>query len=174
MSKWAGNRRAQGEDFFQTPEYAIKPILKYIPQGVKVIFEPTAGLDSISKVLRAAGFEVIGSDINPRLESIRYIDFLNDEINFDYDMLIFNPPFSFKNEFLQKALSMKKPFMFICPVNILETATRARLFSKHKLSIINLSNRINYIGKYEKKPFFHSVWVINDGLGQIHFEEVVL
>jgi len=170
--KWAGNRRAQGEDFFQTPEYAIKPILKYIPKGVKVILEPTAGLNAISEVLRAAGFEVISTDINPRLESIRYLDFLNEVPGFDYDMLIFNPPFSFKNEFMNKAIETGKPFMFICPVNILETATRSRLFEKHKLSIINLSNRINYVGKYEKKPYFHSVWVINDGLGQIHFEEV--
>lgn len=172
--KWKGNRREQGEDFFQTPIHAVKPILSYIPPGVKTIWECTSGLNAITDVLRDAGYNVITTDINPRLDSISKLDFLHDAPDFEFDAIIFNPPFSFKTEFLQKVLTYDKWFCFICPITILETKTRSKLFEEYNLSIINLSNRVSYLGKYGKKPFFHSVWVMNDNKSRIYYEEVKL
>jgi hypothetical protein len=62
--------------------------------------------------------------------------------------------------------------MFICPVNILETETRSKLINDNKISIINLSNRVDYIGKEGRKVWFHSVWILSDGEGKIHYEKI--
>lgn len=58
MSKTAifkGGKRSVGEDYIQTPESAILPIRKYIPDNVKTIWEPTAGGGAISKHLKEWG-----------------------------------------------------------------------------------------------------------------------
>ena len=55
-------RRVQStirEDFYETPEYAILPILKYINPNVKVIWEPTHGNGAISNILIKLGYTVI-------------------------------------------------------------------------------------------------------------------
>jgi hypothetical protein len=172
QGKWSGNRRAIGEDFFETPPHAVLPVLKYIPEGIKTIWEPTNGKDGISKHL--GEYNVIKTDLFPKTDDTQMMDFLTDEPEQPYDFILFNPPWSLKTQFLQRALALGKPFMFICPITILETATRSALFAEHRLSIINLSNRINYAAKNGvNKVHFHSVWVLHDGQGRIHYEKIV-
>ena len=173
MSK--GNRREKGEDFFSTPPEAVLPILSYIPSNVKVIWECTAGDGAITNILRKAGYTVIQTDINSGRQNegeVKVLDFLQDKPDFHFDAIIFNPPFSYKTEFLKKAISYEKFFMFICPITILETKTRSKLYYQNKLSIINLSNRVGYSGNYAKKPFFHSIWTLNDSRSRIYFEDL--
>lgn len=155
--KFKGKRREIGEDFFETPREAILPIKSFIPHDVKVIWECTYGKGAIGNVLEEWGYEVVMSDMYPKVEGCPMIDFLGYKESVDCDMLIFNPPFSLKTEFLEKACQLNKPFLFICPVTILETRTRYELFKKYQLSIINLPNRVNYSGK--PGVWFHSVWV---------------
>lgn len=157
---WKGNRREIGEDFFQTPRSAIEPIRSYIPAGIKRIWEPTYGKGAIGRVLEEWGYEVIATDKYPKTDNTQKHDFLTDPELENYDMLIFNPPFCLKTQFLQKACETGKPFLFICPVTILETRSRFNLIRDHELSIINLPNRVNYEGKETKnKVWFHSLWV---------------
>jgi hypothetical protein len=174
VHKGAGHRE-KGEDFFSTPRNAIIPMLGYIPPGVKTIWEPTAGTNSISDVLREHGYEVITTDINPRLDSISKHDFLSPgRVDFDFDCIILNPPFSYKNDFLAKVLTFGKPFLMIVPLTILETATRAKLFREHKMSIINFNKRVNYLKPSIQKTsaFFPSVWVVHDGESRLYHEEL--
>jgi len=175
VGKWEGNRREKGEDFFATSYNAIFPILKYIPSYVKTIWEPTAGSGNITRILKKNGYRVIQTDINTTRQKkgeVQFLDFLQDEPQFEFDAIIFNPPFSYKTEFLERAISLNKFFMFICPITILETKKRSLIYFNSKLSIINLSNRVGYEGNYDKKPFFHSIWTLNDGLSTIHFENL--
>ena len=167
-NKWKGNRREIGKDFYETPESSVKPILKYIPENVRV-WEPTNGMNGLSKHLKNT---VIKTDKYPQTDDTREFDFLVDKPDFDFDFIFFNPPFSLKTEFLKKAIEYKKPFLFICPITIIETKTRSKIFADNKLSIINLNNRTNYIGEKGKKVFFHSVWVLNDGQSKIYYEEL--
>lgn len=157
--KWKGNRREIGEDFFETPESAILPIRPYIPAGVRVILECTYGKGAIGNVLERWGYEVLKYDLFPKTEDTIKADFLTAELP-ECDMLIFNPPFSLKSQFLKRACETGKPFLFICPITILETRTRVALFKEHELSVINLSNRTNYEGKEGRKVWFHSLWVL--------------
>lgn len=160
---WKGNRRQIDEDFFETPRWAIDPIRKYIPSGVRRIWEATYGGGAIGRVLTEWGYEVVATDKYPKTAETVQHDFLADPLVENCDMLIFNPPFCLKTEFLAKACETGKPFLFICPVTILETRTRFNLFREHQLSVLNLPNRVNYDGGKEtekKKVWFHSVWIM--------------
>ena len=159
VNKWKGNRREIGEDFFATPTSAILPIKPYIPEGVKTILEPTHGKGAISDLLEEWGYTVIKQDKYPKTDDTIEADFLTDDIP-ECDMIIFNPPFCLKTEFLQRACESGKPFIFICPVTIIETQKRFALFREHQLTILNLPNRTNYMGSKGNKVFFHSVWVL--------------
>lgn len=164
-NKWKGNRREVAEDFFETPNEAIIPIRKYIPSNVKTIWEPTHGKGAISSKLEEWGYKVVKTDKFPKTTDCIYADFLDCEVP-DCDMIIFNPPFGLKTEFLDRAVKTGLPFMFICPLSILETAKRIKLFRENHLSVLNLNNRTNYIGKKSaadgiKKVFFHSIWIMN-------------
>ena len=159
VNKWKGNRREIGEDFFATPNSAILPIKPYIPEGVKTILEPTHGKGAISDLLEEWGYTVIKQDKYPKTDDTIEADFLTDDIP-ECDMIIFNPPFCLKTEFLQRACESGKPFIFICPITIQETRKRFTLFREHELTILNLPNRTNYMGSKGNKVFFHSVWVL--------------
>lgn len=174
VHKGAGHRE-KGEDFFSTPRNAILPMLEYIPDPVKTIWEPTAGMNAITEVLIEHGYNVITTDINPRLPGIEPLDFLTAPgADFDYDAIVLNPPFSYKNDFLAKCLELGKPFFMLVPLTILETQTRARMFREHKMSIINFDRRVNYLKPSIQKTsaFFPSVWVVNDGKSRIYHAEL--
>jgi hypothetical protein len=165
---WKGNRREIAEDFFETPEHAILPIRQYIPEDVKVIWEPTYGKGAIGLLLEKWGYTVIKTDKYPKTTDTTQLDFLDCAVP-KCDMMIFNPPFSLKTQFLKRACEIDLPFMFICPVTIIETATRFQLFREHNLSILNLPNRTNYLGQKTrgdgaKAVFFHSIWILRHPL----------
>ena len=87
-------------DELYTPNEAIIPILKYLDYNL-IYWECTDfGESNITKVLKENGFKVIHT-------SKREIDFLKDKANFEFDVIITNPPYSLKNEFLKKCMNIK-------------------------------------------------------------------
>ena len=51
-------------DELYTPDYAIKPLLKYLPKNI-IIWECTDfGKSNISKILRNNGYKVISTNFN--------------------------------------------------------------------------------------------------------------
>ena len=126
---------------------------------MKTILEPTHGKGAISDLLEEWGYTVIKQDKYPKTDDTIEADFLTDDIP-ECDMIIFNPPFCLKTEFLRRACESGKPFIFICPVTIIETQKRFALFREHNLNVLNLPNRTNYMSKTGNKVWFHSVWVL--------------
>ena len=93
-------------DELYTPEYEIKPLLKYLPKN-KIIWECTDfGSSNITKVLKESGFNVISTHKKD-------FDFLKDIPDFEFDIIITNPPYSLKDEFLRKCYEYKKTILFI-------------------------------------------------------------
>ncbi|MDW7973424.1 MAG: hypothetical protein RMI01_09545, partial [Thermodesulfovibrio sp.] len=73
-------------DLFQTPPEAVFPILKYIPDNVKTIWECCdPGWSIISSILRDNGYHVISTDKETGF------DFLKKKADFHFDMIITNP-----------------------------------------------------------------------------------
>ena len=124
------------------------------------------GGSMITTCLKNKGCSVISTHINSGF------DFLKDKPNFDFDIIITNPPFSLKNEFLKKAYEYGKPFCFLLPITTLEGVFRGKLFKKYGIDVLVLNKRVNYINA-KKNAWFNSSWFCWNVLPEkLIFEEV--
>ena len=152
-------------DELYTPEEAIYPILKYLDKS-KIYWECTDfGESNITKILEENGFKVVSTNKDE-------LDFLNDTAKFNFDVIITNPPYSLKNEFLHKCYEYNKPFALLLPITALEGKERNRLYKEKGIEIIVLDKRINFM-KNKNNVWFNTSWFCR-GIAnkQLNFEEV--
>ena len=123
-------------DDFQTPAFALSPLLPYLDKN-KVIWECASGKGNLANALKFFGYKAVATDISEGK------DFLSYEPDY-YDIILTNPPYSLKNEFLARAYSLGKPFAFLLPLTFLETKFRQSLFKKYGIEILLLNKRINF------------------------------
>jgi hypothetical protein len=144
-----GQQQAVVYDELYTPVYAVKPILPYIPKG-STIWECTGNGSTITAVLKAHRFNIKETHIDDG------IDFLKDNSPFDYDIIVTNPPYSLKNQFLKRAFELGKPFAFLLPITTLTSKARSDLFRKYGIQVLVLDKRIDFTGK--KNNWFNASW----------------
>lgn len=139
-------------DELYTPDYAIEPLLKYLPKD-KIIWECTDfGESNITKVLKEHGYNVISTHKKD-------FDFLNETADFDFDMIITNPPYSLKDEFLKKCYEYGKPFCLLLPITSLEGIVRGNMFRKYGVELLVFDRRCNFIYENTKKSnWFNTSW----------------
>lgn len=155
-------------DELYTPDYAIKPLLKYLPKN-KIIWECTDfGSSNITKVLKESGFKVISTHKKD-------FDFLKDIPDFEFDIIITNPPYSLKDEFLRKCYEYKKPFCLLLPITSLEGIERGKMFRENSVELLVLDRRCNFIYNNAKKSnWFNTSWFCWNILPrQLIFEELI-
>ncbi len=163
-------RKAKSDEWF-TPNNAIYPILKYIPEG-KIIWCPFDTSESnFVKILEEKGFKVIATHI------IDGKDFFNFEPPV-YDYIISNPPYSLRNNILKRLFKLNKPFAMLMNTNgLFDSMIRWDLFTNNNFTLIYLSKRINYMKEYGEKekssPPFQSAYICG-GISekQIIFEKL--
>ena len=149
-------KNKKGLDIFNTPTKAVDVILKYIPKN-KVIWECTNGDGAISKYLEEKGYTVIKTDIRSDKCDFGGLDFLkNLQPPKHYDIILTNPPYSYKTQFLERAYKIGKPFYFLLPITTLEGMARSVLFRKYGINTVILDRRVNYIKG--KSVQFNSSW----------------
>lgn len=119
-----------------TPEYAVKPILKYIPEG-KVIWCPFDLEHSFFVKLISKQNEVVSSHIEEGL------DFYNYEPD-HWDIMISNPPFTNKRQIFERALSFEKPFALLMSNTWLNDSAPKHLFEDKDLELLMFDKRIQY------------------------------
>lgn len=114
----------QERDLFLTPAYATKLLFPFIPHHVRVIWDVGAGGHYIGNVFLAnrRSFRVYSTDIDGKQTNIQH-NFANDDANsfakdYKIDMLVGNPPFSLKKEFIDVALGLGRPFAFLIPFDM--------------------------------------------------------
>ena len=157
--------KQEKNDELYTPDEAIIPILKYLDPS-KIYWECTDfGESNITKVLKEKGFNVIHTNKSE-------IDFLKDKPDFDFDVIITNPPYSLKNEFLKKCYEYDKPFALLLPLTALEGKERGKLYKNKGIEVIVLDKRINFM-KEKKNVWFNTSWFCY-GIckNQLNFEKV--
>jgi hypothetical protein len=167
MDKVAGS----GNDEFYTPEYAVRPILKYI-RPHSIVWCPFDTEDSyFVKRLRAEGHDVIATHMSQGL------DFF--ETNMECDCIISNPPYSKKAEVLERLFDIGIPFaMLVGVVGLFESQKRFQMFKENPFEIMYLNKRVSYFKDYgEPKPSlnppFSSVYLCSKMLPEtIVFEEI--
>jgi len=164
---------SQNDEFF-TPEYAVLPILKYIPIGAKVWCPFDTEDSNFVKMLRARGNSVKATHI-----SNGYDFFLLHPQKSDVDFIISNPPYSLKNEVFERLFLLGFPFaMLVGVVGLFESQKRWEMFRENDFEIMYLNRRVAYFKDYtEQKPSlnppFSSVYLCHKMLPkQIIFEQI--
>ena len=158
-------------DDYKTPEEIIYPILNFIGKD-KIIWECTSVKDgNIAKILKSNGFKVIETHIDEGF------NFLTDKPDFDFDIIITNPPFSLKTEFIAKCYEIRKPFMLLLPVTAIEGTARQKLYAKYGINLLLFNRRVNYIRKEAKTgSWFGSAWFcwnIDSIKQQLNFIDII-
>lgn len=114
-----GNRMER--DFYPTPPDVTQALINYlkIPQG-KLIWECACGDGDMVEVFQQNGYKCIGTDIKDGY------DFLTHSV--DCDWIITNPPFNLSEQFIKRAVELKKPFAFLLKSQYWHSKRRLKLF----------------------------------------------
>lgn len=124
-------------DEVYTPEYAVLPLVKYIPKGAVIWCPFDLSNSQYVRVFERSGFKVIHSHID---EGKNFFYYEPDE---HYDVIISNPPFSQKDNVLKHLWELDKPYAMLLPVPALQGQTRFP-YIKDGLQYLGFDKRINY------------------------------
>jgi len=160
-------------DEFYTPNYAIRPLEKYIKPNSKILCPFDTEESNFVKIFSDNKHSVAYSHIENHVD---FFDLTNLD-NFDY--IISNPPYSKKFEVFEKLFATKTKFaMLVGVVGLFESQKRFNLFKENDFEVMYLNKRIAYFRDYaEPKPSlnppFSSVYICRGILPkQIVFEEI--
>lgn len=133
-------------DELYTPKYAIYPLLPFLDKEIK-IWECASGKGDLAKHFREEGFEVREG-----------YNFFEDYFK-DADVIVTNPPYSMKDDFLERAFEIGKPFAFLLPLTALEGIKRGKLYRENGIQLIIPNRRINFITPSGKgTAWFQTAW----------------
>ena len=119
-----------------TPNYAVKPILEFIPK-YKIVWYPFDKEDSEFVKQISKTNKVIYSHIDNNQ------DFFSYEPK-KWDIIISNPPFTNKRKFFERALSFNKPFALIMTNTWLNDAAPKQLFKDKDLQLLMFDKRMKF------------------------------
>ena len=140
---------------FQTPPEALSPLLPYLKKDW-LIWECACGKGNLNNELNRRGFLAEGTDV------LTGHDFLTWQPQ-KFDCIITNPPFSLKQQFLERCYKLGKPFALLLPLTTFETAKRQYLFKKYGVEMIFFDKRINFETPSGKGSgsWFATAWFTN-------------
>lgn len=143
---------AGANDECLTLEYAVNPILKYIPEGAVVWCPFDTAESNFVKLIEANGNKVIHSHISEGK------DFYTYEPSEHWDCIISNPPFTNKRGIFERALSFGKPFALIMSNTWLNDSAPKQLFKERDLQLLMFDKRMRFLnnGVIQDKITFSS------------------
>jgi len=161
MKSWKVLYSKWHNDENYTPEYWVLPIIKYIPQTqiynwpyTNLSFRPTIVWcpfdtkdSNYVKMLSDAWYKVISSHIS------EWKDFFEYEPE-ERDIMISNPPFWWKRQIFERALSFWKPFALLMTNTWLNDSAPKQLFKEKDLQLLMFDKRIEF--SWDKKITFSS------------------
>jgi hypothetical protein len=138
----------RGSDCYDTPPEAVRALLEaeHLPNR---IWEPCVGRGAVADVLKAAGHEVVGTDLHDY--GIGYpggIDFLMEHAAPPgVDTIVTNPPFMLAQQFVEKALELVPRTFFLLRLAFFESQRRTHILENVGLARIYVFRR--------RLPFMH-------------------
>ena len=132
------NTTAEGDEVY-TPFYAVEPLLEFLPQNKNfTIWCPfDEEWSAYVQTFRDKGYKVIHTSITEGQ------DFFDYEPKEPYDCIISNPPFSKKDEVLDRLYKLNKPFAILLPVNSIQGKKRHSIFN-HDIELLVFDGRVDY------------------------------
>jgi hypothetical protein len=132
----------RGDDLYETPAVAVKALLR-VEELPHRLWEPAAGRGAIVNALRAAGHEVLASDLvdygDPTHFSRR--DFLLEKLPTGCEAIVTNPPFKLAEEFVAHALDICPRVIMLLRLAFLESARRTPILEGRGLTRIHVFRR---------------------------------
>ena len=132
-----------GNDEAYTPDYGVRPILKYIPKEA-IVWCPFDKKDSaFVRLIKENGNKVVYS----------HIDYGQDFFEYEpeeWDVIVSNPPFKNKKAFFERALSFNKPFALIMTNAWLNDSAPKKIFIEidKQLQLLMFDKRIKFDNPY--------------------------
>lgn len=122
-----------------TPRYAIYPVIEYLQakQFKNILCPFDKDNSKYVEVLKNNGFNVV----NTHLETKDFFNYTKQEL-INIDCIVSNPPFSIKDEVLDRLYELDKPFMILLPQNSLQSQKRTKLFIKYGIEYLGFDSRI--------------------------------
>lgn len=120
-----------------TPDYAVLPIVKYIPEN-SIVWCPFDTEES-------EFVKIIGEKNKVFYTHICYgQDFLFYNPDFEWDVIISNPPFTNKRKFFERALFFNRPFALIMTNTWLNYSAPKQLFRERDLQLLMFDKRMKF------------------------------
>ena len=135
MSKKLMVQRKGSSDDLQTTETALVLLMPFLNKSWK-IWECASGKGNLAKGFKKMEFKVFGTD--------KHFDFLKNDLKEEYDIIVTNPPYSKKDQFLMRCYELIKPFARLMHLTALESERRQKCYRKHSLQLIIPNRRINF------------------------------
>lgn len=126
-----------------TPEYAVKPLIKYIKPDTTIWCPFDKSFSKFVTTFQEAGFHVIYSHIDNGQNFFYY------EPSEPYDVIISNPPFSCKDDILKRLFELNKPYAILLPIPSLQGQKRFPYMKD--IQYLGFDKRINYYMDAEMK-----------------------
>lgn len=149
-------------DSFQTPAYALEPLLPYLRQaGIATVWESAHGAGLLGDALLQADFDVIATDI------LTGHDYFTMSPPPRYDAEVTNVPFSHKYRWLEYACQRNKPFALLMPSDMLFAGRDAQpLIRRYDVRLLVPDKRIDFktphLGWADSSAQMHTSWVTRD------------
>jgi len=151
-------RSARGDEVY-TPFYAVLPIIKYLPKD-KIIWLPfDEEWSAFYQLLKENGFQVVRSSLKEGRDFFVYKPK-------KFDIIVSNPPFSRKDDVLERMKSLGKPFMLLLPLASLQGKRRYECF-KEGIQLLAFDSRVDYhtrqdFENYKPGNYYASVYFCKD------------
>ena len=171
-SKFSVDAVTNKNDEFYTPEYAVEPLLKYIPKGSSVLCPFDTSESNIVKLLKSHSCAVSHSHL---FDGQDFFSLKKPVVDF----VVSNPPYSLKGEVLERLFDWGVPFaMLLGVVGLFESQKRFEMFRDNTFEVMYLNRRVSYFKDYSDQkpslnPPFSSVWLCSKVLpDRMVFEEI--
>lgn len=145
-----------------TPTYAVDIILPYIPKD-KVIWCPFSREEhNFVWYLREKGYTVYNTHYNP--ETKEGNDFLTYEPDFNFDVILDNPPFKNKTQFVKRAFEFGKPFALFLPFNSFSDNGIPKLFIENEAEpqLLIPDKRTEFENQKQRGISFKTIYICHD------------
>lgn len=156
-----------------TPKYAVDIILPYITTD-KVIWSPFSRNEhNFADYLRNKGYRVYNTHYNPTTK--QGDNFLTYTPDFNFDVILDNPPFKNKTKYVERAISFNKPFALFLPFNSFGDNGIPKLFMKNNIEpqMLIPNKRTEFENQNKKGISFKTIYICRDLLPkQIIFTEI--
>lgn len=129
---------AGNNDECYTPDYGVRPILKYIPKDAVVWCPFDTDESQFVQLISQNGNKVIASHISHDQDFYLY------EPECHFDCIISNPPFTNKRKIFERVLSFNKPFALLMSLTWLNDAAPKQLFFEKDLQLLMFDKRIKF------------------------------